>query len=94
MRHTHVTVNITRDAFEESKHPREGGKFASAGAASGGDKIKISKSALKEKLEALSHAQLMASLKHPAVDPAVKKHIEKELDDRADRGTMKGHGEK
>jgi L-fucose mutarotase/ribose pyranase (RbsD/FucU family) len=42
----------------------------------------------------MPHAKLMAALKNPDVDPKVKKEIEKELDDRGERGTMKGHGEK
>lgn len=54
---------------------------------------KISKSALQVKLEAMSHSKLLASFSNPAVDSQIKKQIEKELDDRADRGTMKGFGE-
>lgn len=54
---------------------------------------KISKTELQAKLETMSHAKLFASLDNPAVDSQIKKMIEKELDDRADRGTMKGFGE-
>lgn len=85
--------------FKEGDHPRaQDGKFGSGGggksASGGADKTKIGKDALKSKLEGMSHEKLSGSLKNKDVDPAIKKLIEKELDDRANRGTSKGFGEK
>ena len=56
-------------------------------------KQKTSVSALKTKLEGMPHIKLQAALKNPDVSPEIKKHIEKELDSRANRGTSKGFGE-
>ena len=84
--------------LDEIKHDPHTGQFSSggggsSGAASGVEKTKISVAALKTKLEAMPHAKLMSALKNESVDPAIKKHIEKELDSRANRGTSKGFGE-
>jgi len=57
------------------------------------NKTKLSIAQLKTKLEATPHAKLVAALKDPNVQPEIKKHVERELDDRGQRGTMKGHGE-
>jgi Ni,Fe-hydrogenase III small subunit len=55
---------------------------------------KITKAALQEKLEAMPADKLLISLNDPAVDHKIKKQIERELDDRANRGTNRGFGEK
>lgn len=84
-----VAAASKKDGFEENKHPRdENGKFGSGGGSSSGnsEKTKTSASALKDKLSGMSKDKLHASLKNPNVDPAIKKYIEKELDDRANRG--------
>lgn len=74
------------DSFKESDHPRANdGKFGSGGSSSS-EKTKTSVTALKGKLEGMSNDKLHASLKNPNVDPAIKKHIERELDDRASSG--------
>ena len=80
------------------KHDPNTGQFSGSGTSGGGitatpEKKKISKSELKTKLEGMSHAKLMAASAHKDTDPAIRKMIEAELDDRPDRGTMKGHGE-
>lgn len=54
---------------------------------------KISIPALKAKLEAMSQANLMQALASASVDPAIKKYVERELDDRANRGSSRGFGE-
>lgn len=84
-------------ALDEIKHDPSNGQFSSGGGSGspsgGGEKKSISKSDLKEKLEEIPHSRLMAALSHKGTDPAVKKMIEKELDERADRGSSKGHRE-
>lgn len=88
------TIGAGMFALDEVKHDPNNGQFTSGGGGSGGgEKKKVSVSDLKSKLESMPHAKLMASLKNPNVDPKIKKHIERELDSRADRGTMKGFGE-
>lgn len=79
-------------AMDAEQQRAANGQFGSGGGEAG-EKTKTSTSALKTKLEGMSHEKLTSSLKNPNVDPAIKKHIEKELDSRADRGTSKGLGE-
>lgn len=55
---------------------------------------KISIPALKAKLEAMSQASLMQALASSSVDPVIKKYVERELDERANRGSSRGFGEK
>lgn len=50
------------------------------------DKTKIGLSGLREKLRGMSKDKLHAALSNGSVDAAVKKQIEKELDERANRG--------
>ena len=57
------------------------------------DKTKISKSEMTAKLEAMSADRLHAALKNSNIDAAIKKLIERELDDRANRGTSRGFRE-
>ncbi len=85
---------LTRFALDEQQRDDDG-KFGAGGGGKSAptEKTKISVGDLKKKLEGMSHAKLMASLSNKDVDPAIKKHIEKELDSRADRGTSKGFGE-
>ena len=47
---------------------------------------KISKAEAIKKIQAQSKASLMAAFNNPGCDPGIKKLIEKELDDRANRG--------
>ena len=47
---------------------------------------KISKAEAIKKIQAQSKASLTAALNNPSCDPGIKKLIEKELDDRANRG--------
>lgn len=54
---------------------------------------KITKSDLIAKLEGLSYERLTTSLANPAVKPEIKKLVERELDERANRGTRFGYGE-
>jgi len=96
-----------RDDDEKAaqRHELNAGEFASsAGGALNGkkeaptsghasEKKKIAPSELKKKLESTSHEKLLAALKNPQVDEKVKKHIEKELDERGVRGTTKGVSE-
>jgi hypothetical protein len=78
--------------FEESKHPRAGdGKFGSgsgggSSSSGGAEKKKIAVGELKKKLEGMSYEALHGALKNADVDPAIKKYVEKELDDRGMRG--------
>lgn len=50
------------------------------------EKSKISLRELRIKLSGMSREKLFANLKNPDVDPKIKKEIENELDDRANRG--------
>lgn len=54
--------------------------------AEGGD-ANTTKQAAILKIQDASKERLLAALNHPNTDPAVKKLIERELDDRADRGS-------
>lgn len=54
---------------------------------------KISVAALKAKLEAMSMADLLIASASIAIDPAIKKHVEREIDDRANRGSARGFSE-
>lgn len=47
----------------------------------------VSKKAAAEKVRAASMERLRAALAHPNTDPSIRKLIERELDDRADRGS-------
>ena len=47
---------------------------------------KISKVEAIKKIQAQSKASLVAAFNNPSCDPGIKKLIEKELDDRANRG--------
>lgn len=58
------------------------------------DQTKISVPALKAKLEAMSMAKLTMALADVSVDAQIKKYVERELDDRANRGTSRGFGER
>jgi hypothetical protein len=72
------------DSWEEGTHPRaEDGKFGSGGSS----KTKVSRNELRKKLEGLSKDQLTRSLNNKDVDATIKKEIERELDDRANRGS-------
>jgi hypothetical protein len=53
---------------------------------------KISLPALKVKLEAMSMASLLIASVSISMDPQIKKHINREIDDRASRGTSRGFG--
>lgn len=94
-------VNMSLDtitlASDEAQHDPGNGQFTGSGGGGGGgaaaEKSKVSRAALKEKLEGMSHEKLTAALSNKNVEPEVKKYIEKELDSRADRGTSKGHRE-
>lgn len=74
-------------------HDPHSGQFASGGEASSGasqkqvtEKTKISKEKLLKMFEGKPSSALHAALKNPNVDAGIKKHIEKELDNRATRG--------
>jgi hypothetical protein len=91
-----VTLTSMFGMDDETKHDPANGQFiGSGGGSSSGsaEKKKISKEVLKTKLEGISHERLVAALNHKDTDSGVKKAIEAELDERANRGSSKGHGE-
>lgn len=83
------SADLAKDAdFKESDHPRaNNGEFISGGGGSGSAQTKITKAAATEKVQAASKESLHKALNNPNTDPKIKKLIEKELDDRANRGS-------
>lgn len=73
---------------DQPGHEFHGNQYAVDGGSSGKseEKTTISRSALREKLQAATKEKLQAALNNKSTDPKVRAEIERELDDRANRG--------